>query len=335
MRTAESVLPGHPDKVCDLIADAILDKCLESDPESRVAIEVAGGHGTIFVTGEVTFRGNISNPELDEFIREVLKEVGYDQKFKIIINIGVQSSEIGKGVDTGGAGDQGIMVGYACNETPDLIPLETYVAHRLAEATYDNGFGPDGKVQVTLAEDGMIDSIVMSAIGLTKEAAERIIVEVIPPNYRPREFRMFINPTGSFTIGGFEADSGLTGRKIVVDAYGPGIPVGGGAFSGKDPTKVDRSGAYMARKVAVDLLKSKQASEIFVKLAYYIGIAKPVMADAVVVWADGSFLRQSIDEEQLDKLTPQAIIDTLDLKRPIYRKTACFGHFGRGFPWDV
>jgi S-adenosylmethionine synthetase len=323
MKTAESVFPGHPDKVCDQIADTLVDGFLKQDPNSRTAIEILGNHGTIFIGGEVTTKGWLDIPKL---VNDIMIEIGYNQQFGVISNIVNQSPDIAQGVDKGGAGDQGIMIGFATKETKELMPKEVVLAHKLAKKLYSAGFGPDGKTQITLDNEGNVDTVVMSAVGLTKKAGKDILSTLTSAR------NVLINPTGKFEIGGFDADTGATGRKIVVDQYGPNVPVGGGAFSGKDATKVDRSAAYMARKVAVDLLKKHDARKVLVKLAYVIGIDKPVMAEAKICGSKGKC--EVVDVNKDYDLRPLAIIERLGLRKPVYKKTASFGHFGRGFPWD-
>jgi len=310
MKTFEFVSPGHPDKMCDQIADSILDAYLEQDPESRVAVEVMGGHGKIKITGEITSKGDV---DMSSIARSVSGE-DYD----VEIFVSKQSPEIARGVDTGGAGDQGIMVGYACTETDSLMPKGYELARQLCKDIY-NEYPHDGKVQVTLSKERITD-VVVSFQNAKGSDLEELIREKIKAD------RYHINPAGDWTIGGFEADSGLSGRKIVIDNYGPYVGLGGGSFSGKDPTKVDRSGAYMARRIAVDRLRESGAKEVTVHLGYVIGEREPVMA---VVTVDGV----SSDITDYD-LTPGGIIKSLNLKEPIYGDTATWGHFGRGFKWD-
>ncbi len=318
-RTAESVSPKHPDKICDQISDAILDAYLAKDPNVRVGVDVAGGHGTVFVTGEVT-----SNTEKID-VTKIVKRLAGD--VKIIENIAEQSREIAQGVDIGGAGDQGIMVGYATKETPELMPLEYVLARRLCQYIYKK-YPFDGKTQIT-TEDGKIVSIVSSFQKTPKAELLEMVKAWLPTEKLAvyDEIDFHINPAGDWNVGGFEADAGLTGRKLVVDNYGPRTPIGGGAFSGKDPSKVDRSAAYMARKIAVDYLKKQNASEVYVYLAYAIGHDKPLEATAVV---DGN----KFQVEGYD-LSPNGIIKYLDLKKPVYEKTARWGHFGDcEFSWE-
>ena len=324
-KTAESVSPKHPDKLCDQISDAILDAYLALDPDARVAIDVAGGHGTVFVTGEVT--SHVKNVQVANLVHRL---VGDD--VEVIQHIAEQSHEIARGVDTGGAGDQGIMVGYATNETKELLPLEVVLARKLNQHLYAQ-WPYDGKTQVT-TKDGQVVSVVASFQHAPHDelaARVRTWLKNEPlAKTTDDEVTLHINPTGDWDQGGFDADAGLTGRKLVVDNYGPRIPIGGGAFSGKDPSKVDRSAAYMARKIAVDYLRKHDAHEVFVYLAYAIGYAEPLEATVVV---DGT--SQTVEGYDL---TPRGIITQLDLKRPIYEQTARYGHFGHighpNFPWE-
>lgn len=320
LKTAECVSPKHPDKVCDQISDAILDACLAQDPMSRVAIETMGGHNLITITGELTTNAYVNIPEI---VRNIVGE-----KYGIQTNIVKQSQEIANGVDTGGAGDQGIMVGYACRDNKQMIPQELYLARCLCQYIYE--FYPeDGKTQITINEKGEIKTIVASFCNVKKGVLMDVILVWLENNGLTSE-NIYCNPAGDWTQGGFDADTGLTGRKLAVDNYGPQIPIGGGAFSGKDATKVDRSGAYLARWLAVKLLKFvyPSAKEIFVKLAYSIGVAEPVMATA------------KIDGKEIDLansgygLTPKEIINNLELRKPQFQKTAEWGHFGNGFKWD-
>ncbi|MEI6266629.1 MAG: methionine adenosyltransferase [bacterium] len=322
IRTAECVSPGHPDKVCDQISDGLLDEYLRQDPESRVAIETMGGHGHIYITGEVT---SCAKVDVKNIVQNIYSEIGYSDELEIHINIVHQSPEIAQGVDTGGAGDQGIMVGYACDENEEMIPQELYLARQLMK-NLPKGFGPDAKSQVTLGENGKVDTVVISAQHL--EGADftplRILAETLEPKH------IHINPTGEFVVGGFTADTGLTGRKLAVDNYGPQIPIGGGCFSGKDATKVDRSAAYMARRIAVDYLRKENAHEVLVKLAYSIGVAEPVMAIAII---DNRTEVNLLGSNEYD-LTPRGIISFLKLKKPMYLETAKHGHFGSSCVWD-
>ena len=310
IKTCEFVSPKHPDKMCDFIADSILDAYLKKDKKSRVAIEVLGGHNLVTITGEVKSQAKVKIKDI------VSKIVG--KQYEIRINLEQQSPFISQGVNQGGAGDQGIMVGYACRETKTFMPYEYELARNLCKDIYTK-YSFDGKVQVTI-NDKKIITVITSFQNTKSNELEKLVKSLIKAeNY-------LINPAGEWPLGGFDADSGLSGRKIVIDAYGPQIPVGGGSFSGKDPTKVDRSGAYMARRIAVDLIQKYKADEVLVKLVYAIGKKEPVMALAF------------IDEKEISipkkyDLSPQGIIKFLKLKRPIYAQTAVWGHFGRGFIW--
>ena len=316
-RTAESVSPGHPDKLCDQISDAILDAYFKQDPEARVAAETCGGHDLVFVTGEITSTASVD-------IEKIVKRLAGEQT-EVRVKIVKHSPEIAQGVDTGGAGDQGIMIGYACDETPELLPLEVVLSRRLNQFIYEK-YPYDGKTQVTIAPDGTIDSFVASFQNVPKAELEARVREFIENRGLTGKLELHINPAGDWNQGGFEADTGLTGRKLIVDNYGPRVAIGGGAFSGKDPSKVDRSAAYMARRIAVDYLRKRGAHEVLVRLAYAIGKAEPLEATVIV---DG-------EPEIIEgyDLTPRGIIKFLDLKRPIYEKTARYGHFGEGFDWD-
>ena len=330
-RTAESVSPKHPDKLCDQISDAILDAHLKQDPQARVAVETCGGHGQVFITGEIT-----SHAE-DVDIPAIVTRITGDDQLKLYTNLVQQSPEIAQGVDTGGAGDQGIMIGYACDETPELLPLEVVLSRRLNQFIYaKHPF--DGKTQITLvlpdlgAEDQTprVSSIVASFQNTSRAELDQLVHEFIAreelQGVDGADITLHLNPAGDWNQGGFEADTGLTGRKLIVDNYGPRIPIGGGCFSGKDASKVDRSAAYMARRVAVDYLRQRHAHEVFVRLAYAIGYAEPLERTVVI---DGR-------AEQIEgyDLTPRGIIRSLDLLRPIYEPTARYGHFGEGFDWD-
>lgn len=309
-RTAEFVSPGHPDKICDIIADCLLDVYLAGDAYSRCAIEVLGGHGLIVVNGEVT-----SNAQVD-IETEVKKIVGAN--YKVISNLVRQSPEIARGVDTGGAGDQGIMVGYACNETETLMPLEYELARNLCKEIY-TVYPYDGKTQVTVDGDKVLCVVVSFQNTKNEELLELVQSKI-------KSERYIINPAGEWREGGFDADTGLSGRKIVIDNYGPRVGAGGGSFSGKDYTKVDRSGAYMARKIAVDLLHKHSAKEVLVHIAYAIGLPEPVMLTALI---DG----KEVKVEGYD-LTPKGIREFLKLKDVKYSELATFGHHGRGNTWD-
>jgi len=326
INTAESVTFCHPDKICDQISDAILDECLMFDVNSRVAVETMGGHGKIFLMGEITTNAQINYIKVAEDVYRNL--TGKD--IYVSSHIVEQSPDIAIGVDTGGAGDQGVQIGYACNENEAKIPHEMYLARKLLKP-----YKVDGKSQVTVV-DGRIDSVVLSIQGKRPSYLKRHIYDVCG------EVDAYCNNTGSFEIGGFDADSGVTGRKIVVDSYGPRVPVGGGAFSGKDPTKVDRSGAYMARFIALNILKETNLieNEVLVKLGYVIGKAEPLMAVAEIRRQSrrGNNLQVvetfDIDQKKFD-CRPQAIIERFDLKRPIYLDLAKNGHFGiKSYPWE-
>ncbi|OGE88575.1 MAG: hypothetical protein A3J07_02425 [Candidatus Doudnabacteria bacterium RIFCSPLOWO2_02_FULL_49_13] len=319
IKTAEFVSPRHPDKICDFIADSILDEYLKFDPNSRVAVEVMGGHGRITVSGEVTSQAN-GNVNIEQIVRAIVGPA-----FEVHVKVVPQSPSIAHGVDVGGAGDQGIMVGFACVDTPNFMPLEYELARNLCGEIY-KVYPFDGKVQVSVERRAVsAESKVKTVVASFQNSKTADLLKLVQSKIQAEEY--LINPAGEWTVGGFDADSGLSGRKIVIDAYGPNVPVGGGSFSGKDYTKVDRSGAYMARKIAVELLKQNQAREVLVKLAYAIGKAKPVMAIAIL---DG--LETEIPE--VYDLTPAGIQKLLKLNQPIYAQIATGGHFGRGFEWD-
>jgi S-adenosylmethionine synthetase len=360
--TSESVTEGHPDKMADQVSDSVLDAVLTVDPESRVAIETLLTTGMAFVAGEMTTR---ATPDIPSIVRETIREVGYTQSAlgfdcdtcAVITSIDRQSPDIAMGVDTGGAGDQGMMFGYACRETDELMPMPIQVAHRLAERLSEvrrTGklpyLRPDGKTQVTVEyQDGRplrIDAVVISTQHgpdvktetLRGDIEEHVILPVVPENLRDRQTKLHINPTGRFVVGGPQGDTGLTGRKIIVDTYGGYAPHGGGAFSGKDPTKVDRSATYMARYVAKNLVAAGIAERAQVQIAYAIGVADPV---SVMVDTGGTGRIPETDIVGLVRghfgLRPKEIIETLGLRRPIYRPTAAFGHFGRtgpSFTWE-
>ncbi len=326
LRTAEFVSPKHPDKICDQISDAILDACLTEDSDSRVAVESMGGHGIITVTGEITTRAYVDIPYLVHSVA--------GPNYGVQVNIVRQSPEIASGVDSGGAGDQGIMVGYACNETRALMPLEYVLARDLCKDLY-SVYPADGKTQVTVNEKKEIVAVVASWCGVDSNELlglvdgwllkQESVGLVIKNCYR------YVNPAGKWDIGGFDSDTGLTGRKIVIDAYGPRVQVGGGAYSGKDPSKVDRSAAYMARKLAVEYLRKHEASECRIEIAYAIGKPEPLQA---VAWINAKvFEGYYVDVTGYD-LTPKGIINFLDLKKPIYQETATWGHYGNDFKWD-
>lgn len=364
--TSESVTEGHPDKVCDYISDSILDSYLEKDKNSRVACETVASKGEIIVTGEITSKADI---DIEKVVRDTLKEIGYDNEktdidyktCKVHINISKQSSDIAIGVDnsleskngiskqTEGAGDQGIMFGFACDETEELMPLPIYLAHKLSkrltlvrkEGIIDY-LRPDGKTQVTVEYKGnvpeRIDTVVVSTQHkenididkLKEDIKTKVIDEILPSNLIDDNTKYFINPTGRFVIGGPLGDSGLTGRKIIVDTYGGYSRHGGGAFSGKDPTKVDRSASYMARFIAKNIVANGFAKKCEIQLSYAIGVAKPI---SIFVDTFGTY---TIPEEEIVKkiykifdLTPRGIIDYLGLDKPIYKATTNYGHFGK------
>jgi len=314
MRTAEVVTPSHPDKICDRISDAILDECLKQDPNTRAAIETMGGHGIITVTGEVTTQAFVDVPE-------VVKRV-YGKDIGVQTNIVRQSPEIAVGVDTGGAGDQGIMIGYACNDNGDYVPQEYHLARKLAQKIYRK-YPYDGKTQVTLTDNDKV-RVVASFCCTPSDELENLCKEFFE-NANIQIEALLVNPAGYWSLGGFDADAGLTGRKLAVDNYGPRVPLGGGAFSGKDATKVDRSAAYMARKIAVDYLIDYNAEEVMVRLAYAIGYTEPLESTVIIDGIPGKI--KGYD------LSPSSIIKTLDLKKPIYSKTAEWGHMGNDFNW--
>ncbi|MFZ2072255.1 MAG: methionine adenosyltransferase domain-containing protein [Minisyncoccia bacterium] len=311
IKTAEFVSPGHPDKICDFIADSILDAYLEEDKNSRVAVEVMGGHNLITINGEITSK---ASPDLESLVKKIV-----GQNYKVIVNLSKQSLEISRGVDTGGAGDQGIMKGYATSETESMMPREYDLARNLCMKIYEK-YPYDGKVQVTL--DGEKIKTVVASFQNSKNDELLFLVQSI---IKADEY--LINQAGEWTQGGFDADTGLSGRKIIIDNYGPEIPIGGGSFSGKDYTKVDRSGAYIARKIAKDFIRRGKAREVFVKIAYAIGKAEPVMA---IVVLDG----REIPIEGYD-LTPKGIKELLNLDNVKFSETSKWGHFGRSeFPWE-
>ena len=323
IRTAEFVSPKHPDKICDRVSDKILDTCLEQDPDSRVAIETAGGHKKVYLTGEITTNAKI---DYDKIVREVSDNIESQWfEFRLEHNVVEQSNEIAQGVDTGGAGDQGIMVGYACDENDEYVPEEYRLARSLCRHLYDK-FPYDGKTQVTTRGDRNIFVVTsfqnVDRITLHGEVSEWL-------NSEPYGLMVtHANPAGDWTRGGFDADAGLTGRKLVVDNYGPRVPIGGGAYSGKDPSKVDRSAAYMARHIAKKELIRKGCKEVWVYLSYAIGMKEPLqmtcMDDVGNTW----------DIPSNYPVYPNEIIKFLDLKKPIYYETAHWGAYGNGFEWD-
>jgi len=338
--TVESVTSGHPDKTCDQISDALLDAYLAQDPMSRVAVESFGCHGMLVIGGEVTSRAVV---DAEAIARDVYRSIGYADDLRVTTNIQRQSPDIAQGVDTGGAGDQGIMYGFATDETPEFLPRGVVIAHALARGLEtlrktNDAFcwlRPDGKTQVTMQDGGVRTIVVSCQHDETIDQAtirERLIRDLISPVIGDVSgVDIFTNPTGAFLVGGFEADTGLTGRKIMVDTYGGLIPHGGGAFSGKDATKVDRSAAYMARFAAKNIVAKGYAKQCQVSVAYAIGRAEPVMVEATD--ENG----RAIPHDILNKFDfrPLAIIERLQLRRPIFRQTAAYGHFGRNeFPWE-
>jgi S-adenosylmethionine synthetase len=340
MKTAEAVTEGHPDKVCDQIADAILDAYLFRDPDARVAVEVFGSHGLLIIGGEVTSSAQV---DAEAIARKVYSDIGYPDDIEILANLHQQSPEIAAGVNTGGAGDQGIMHGYATCETKEMMPRAYVLAQKLARGLadlrrHDKDFSwlkPDGKTQVTTDGRAIANIIVSTQHDpiISVEAMKPLLVRslIMPIAGDMSGIKVMVNPAGSFTQGGFGADTGLTGRKIMVDAYGPLIPHGGGAFSGKDATKVDRSAAYMCRFAAKCLVANGLAKNCMVSVAYAIGQEAPVMLTARS--GDGKDLTETLNK--YFDFRPLAIIERLKLRRPIYQPTACYGHFGReGFPWE-
>jgi S-adenosylmethionine synthetase len=367
--TSESVTEGHPDKICDQISDAVLDDLLRQDKNSRVACETFVTVGLVIVGGEITTTGYV---DINTLVRHIVHDIGYTDacygfsynSCAILNAIGSQSPDIAQGVDVGGAGDQGLMTGYACRETPELMPMPVMLAHqltrRMARVRKEKilGYlGPDGKSQVTIeyidGKPARCEAIVISAqhsegildstgkhiaSEAREEMIEQIVRKTVPADMIDEKTKMYVNPTGKFVIGGPQSDTGMTGRKIIVDTYGGMAAHGGGAFSGKDPTKVDRSACYMARYIAKNVVASGIADECTIQLAYAIGVTDPV---SVMIYTNGtSKLPDSRIAELVRKhfaLTPQGIIDMLDLRRPIYRQTAAYGHFGRTepeFTWE-
>jgi S-adenosylmethionine synthetase len=360
--TSESVTEGHPDKIADQISDGILDAVMKDDPKCRVACETLVTTGLVVVAGEITTTTYV---DFSDIAREVINDIGYNrakygfdaETCGVICAIKKQSPDIAMGVDTGGAGDQGMMFGYACDETPELMPMPIQLAHQLCfklsevrKSKAVDFFRPDGKSQVSIeyvnGRPARVDTVVISTqhsdkvsqIDLREAVIEKVIKPVLPANMFDKSTKIHVNPTGRFVTGGPMGDAGLTGRKIIVDTYGGYGRHGGGAFSGKDPSKVDRSACYMARYVAKNNVAAGLARKVEVQLAYAIGVAEPVsvMADT---FGTGTIPNAQITEliRAFFKLTPKAIIETLDLRRPIYRATATYGHFGRtgpGFTWE-
>ncbi len=363
--TSESVSEGHPDKVCDAISDSVLDAIIELDPKARVACETFVTTGLVLVGGEITTKAHF---DVQEIVRKTIREIGYtsaEYKFdadscSVLNAIHSQSPDIALGVDKGGAGDQGLMFGYACEQTPELMPMPIIYAHKivkkLAEIRKSNNglmpyLRPDAKSQVTIEYESRnkpirVDAVVVSTQHdadtkqkrIKEDVIEHVIKQVIPESFLDKKTKYFVNPTGRFEIGGPHGDSGLTGRKIIVDTYGGWAPHGGGAFSGKDPSKVDRSATYAARYIAKNVVASKLASECLVQVAYAIGVAEPVSI-YVNTFGTGVISDDEISDmisSEVD-LTPRGIIEKLDLRRPIYKNTSAYGHFGRNeksFTWE-
>ena len=374
--TSESVTEGHPDKICDQISDAVLDAILEKDPDARVACETTTSTGLVHIMGEITTSCYVDIPKI---AREVIRDIGYDNATygfdcntcAVITNIDEQSGDIALGVDKSyeakakgeseldnGAGDQGMMFGYACDETPELMPLAISLAHKMAKRLTQvrkegkvDYLRPDGKTQVTVEYDEnnqpvRVDTVVLSTQHspkveldqIRKDMIELVIKPTVPANLMDENTKVYVNPTGRFVIGGPQGDTGLTGRKIIVDTYGGSAPHGGGAFSGKDPTKVDRSAAYAARWVAKNVVAAGLADRCQVQLAYAIGVARPVSV-RVDTFGTGTVSDSALEDavEKVFDLRPTAIIKRLDLRRPIYRQVAAYGHFGRpelDLPWE-
>ena len=362
--TSESVTEGHPDKIADQISDAILDACLDQDPHSRVACETLTATGLVVIAGEISTRAYV---DFQSLVRGVVASIGYDNAVygfdsntcAVISTINKQSGDIAMGVDTGGAGDQGMMFGYATDETPELMPMPISLAHKLTRRLSEvrksgqlNYLRPDGKSQVTVEYDAKGKPVRVDAVVISTQHAEsvaneelradilkHVIQATVPAELLDEDTKYHINPTGRFVIGGPMGDTGLTGRKIIVDTYGGSGRHGGGAFSGKDPTKVDRSAAYMARYIAKNIVAAGLARRCEVQLAYAIGVAEPVSV-LVDTFGTGTVSVQKLQQliRKNFKLTPRDIIESLNLRRPIYRKTAAYGHFGRNdpdFTWEA
>jgi S-adenosylmethionine synthetase len=363
--TSESVSEGHPDKICDAVSDGVLDEIIKEDPDARVACETFVTTGLVLVGGEITTSAYVDIPEV---VRRTVMKIGYteaDYKFdgescSVLNAVHSQSPDIAMGVDKGGAGDQGLMFGYACDQTPEYMPMPIVYAHKLVKKLADirrskNSkmpyLRPDAKSQVTIEYDEdntplRVDTVVISTQHdkkvkqnkIKKDVVEHVVKEVIPEKYLDKKTKFLVNPTGRFEIGGPHGDSGLTGRKIIVDTYGGWAPHGGGAFSGKDPSKVDRSATYAARHIAKNVVAAKIAKECLVQVAYAIGVAEPV---SVHVDTKGTGVMPDKEIEKMIAkevdLTPKGIIDRLDLQKPIYQKTSSYGHFGRNnkeFTWE-
>jgi S-adenosylmethionine synthetase len=360
--TSESVTEGHPDKIADQISDAVLDTLLEQDPQSRVACETLVTTGLAFIAGEITTRAYADLPGI---VRETIKGVGYTrakygfdyETCAVISAIHEQSPDIAMGVDPGGAGDQGLMFGYACNETEELMPLPITLAHKLTRRLSQvrkeeilDYLRPDGKSQVTVEYDGSrpvrVEAVIVSAQHsslvkietIREDILEKVIHAVVPPNLLDSRTKYFINPTGRFVVGGPQGDCGVTGRKIIVDTYGGVGSHGGGAFSGKDPTKVDRSASYMARHIAKNIVAAGLADHLELQMAYAIGVAEPVSVMTDTLGTGKVEEARLVDAiREIFPLTPKGIIEYLGLRRPIYKKTAAYGHFGRNepeFTWE-
>lgn len=361
--TSESVTEGHPDKICDQISDAILDDILAQDPNARVACEVCATTGLVLVMGEITTNGYC---DIQKIVRNTVSEIGYNrgkfgfdsENLAVLVSLKEQSPDIALGVDIDGAGDQGMMFGYACKETEELMPMPIMLSHKLAlklseirKSGLHKELRPDGKTQVSVEYDEFgnvirVDTIIVSTQHdddvsqeyLFKIINEEVIKPVIPANLIDKETKIYVNPTGRFVIGGPKGDSGLTGRKIIVDTYGGYAPHGGGSFSGKDPTKVDRSASYMARYIAKNMVAAGFAERLQIQLSYAIGVAKPTSI-CVDTFGTSKYSNEFLIDTIYNnfELTPKGIIETLNLRRPIYKQTAAYGHFGRNdldLPWE-